>query len=153
MSHTTQQRMTPRSPTFSIAPTGVPMPISQRCDAIWQHKYYPLLVLTGLVGTFLRGCTYAVLKSTFCINSACHLWGQQPHGRSDSSRDSWLVSLVTVGEGYHNYHHMYPTDYRNGPRWYHFDLSKCLIRGLYSLRLAMSLRTGSHVEASLARTN
>lgn len=140
--------------------------------AIWQHQYYPLLVLTGLAGTFLIGflhngvmggvgCfllaglgrTFAVLNSTFCINSVCHLWGKQPHGTLDSSRDSWLVSLVTFGEGYHNYHHMYPTDFRNGPRWHHFDPSKWLILGLYSLGLATSLRKGSHVEASLARTN
>jgi stearoyl-CoA desaturase (delta-9 desaturase) len=140
--------------------------------AIWQHQRYPLLVLTGLAGTFLIGflhngvmggvgCfllagvgrTFAVLNSTFCINSVCHLWGTQPHGTSDSSRDSWLVSLVTFGEGYHNYHHMYPTDFRNGPRWYHFDPSKWLIFGLYSLGLATSLRTVSHVEASLARTS
>lgn len=115
--------------------------------AIWQHKYYPLLLLAGL------GRTFAVLNSTFFINSVCHLWGQQPHGTSDSSRDSWLVSLVTFGEGYHNYHHMHPTDYRNGPRWYHFDPSKWLIHGLYSLGLATSLRTGSYVEDSLVRTN
>jgi len=140
--------------------------------AIWQHKYYTLMVLAGLAGTFLIGflhngimggvgCfllagvgrTFAVLNSTFCINSVCHLWGQQPHGASDSSRDSWLVSLVTFGEGYHNYHHMYPTDYRNGPRWYHFDPSKWLILGLYLLGLATLLRTGSYIEPSLARTN
>lgn len=140
--------------------------------AIWQHKYYPLLLLAGLAGTFLIGflfnglmggigCfllagvgrTFAVLNSTFFINSVCHLWGQQPHGTSDSSRDSWLVSFVTFGEGYHNYHHMYPTDYRNGTCWYHFDPSKWLIHGLYSLGLATSLRTGSYVEDSLARTN
>ncbi|MEO5954689.1 MAG: fatty acid desaturase [Nitrospiraceae bacterium] len=139
--------------------------------AIWQHQHYPLLVLTGLAGTFLIGflhngimggvgCfllagvgrTFAVLNSTFCINSVCHLWGRQPHGTSDSSRDSWLVSLVTFGEGYHNYHHMYPTDYRNGHRWYHFDPSKWFILGLHSLGLATSLRTGSYVEDSLAQT-
>ncbi|MBK5281975.1 MAG: acyl-CoA desaturase [Nitrospiraceae bacterium] len=114
--------------------------------AIWQHKYYPLL-LAGL------GRTFAVLNSTFFINSVCHLWGQQPHGTSDSSRDNWLVSLVTFGEGYHNYHHMYPTDYRNGPRWHHFDPSKWLIHGLYSLGLATSLRTGSYVKDLLVRTN
>jgi len=137
--------------------------------AIWQQKYYLLLVLTGLGGTFLIGfihngvmggvgCfllagvgrTFAVLNSTFCINSVCHLWGQQPHGTSDSSRDSWLVSLVTFGEGYHNYHHMYPTDFRNGIRWYHFDPSKWLILGLYRLRLATSLRRGPHIELSPA---
>jgi stearoyl-CoA desaturase (delta-9 desaturase) len=110
----------------------------------------------GGVGCFLLvgvGSTFVVLNSTFFINSICHLWGRQPHGTSDSSRDSWLVSLVTFGEGYHNYHHMYPTDYRNGPRWYHFDPSKWLIHGLYLLGLATSLRTSSYIEDSLARTN
>jgi len=139
---------------------------------IWQHKYYPLLVLADLADTFSIGFlfnglmggvgrfllaglgrTFAVLNSTFCINSVCHLWGQQPHGTSDSSRDSWLVSLVTFGEGHHNYHHVYPTDYRNGPRWYHIDPSKWLILGLYSVGLATSLRTGWSVEDSLARTS
>jgi len=137
--------------------------------AIWQHQHYPLLVLSGLACTFVIGflhngirggvgCfllaglgrTFAVLNSTFCINSVCHLWGRQPYGRSDSSRDSWLVSLVTFGEGYHNYHHMYPTDFRNGHRWYHFDPSKWLILWLYLLGLATSLRTGSYTEG---RTN
>ena len=148
MSQTVQQRMTLRSPTFAITPTGEPIPMSQRRHTIWQHKYYPHLILAGV------GRTFAVLNSTFCINSVCHLlWGQQPHGTSDSSRDSWLVSLVTFGEGYHNYHHMYPTDDRSSPRWYHFDSSKWLMLGLYSLGLATSLRTGSYVEDSLARTN
>ena len=128
---------------------------------MWQHRYYVPIVLSGLLLTFLvgflyngwvggMGCfllagvgrTFAVLNSTFCINSVCHLWGSQPHGKSDSSRDSWWVSLVTFGEGYHNYHHAYPTDYRNGPRWYNFDPSKWLIFGLFRLGLATSLRTG-----------
>lgn len=140
--------------------------------AVWQYKYCPLLVLTGLADTFLIGflynvvlggvgCfllagvgrTFAVLNSMFCINSVCHLWRQQLHGSSDSSRDSWLVSLVTFGEGYHNYLPMYQTDYRNGPRWYHFDPSKWLILWLYSVGLSTSLRTGTYVEDSLARTN
>ena len=45
------------------------------------------------------GRTFAVLNSTFFINSICHLWGRQPHGTSDSSRDSWLVSLVKFARG------------------------------------------------------
>ncbi len=87
---------------------------------IWQHRHYVPIVLSGLALTFLvgflsngwvggMGCfllagvgrTFAVLNSTFCINSICHLWGNQPHGQSDSSRDSWWVSLLTFGEGYH----------------------------------------------------
>ena len=96
---------------------------------MWQHRYYVPIVLSGLALPFLVGflyggwvsgfgCfmlagvgrTFAVLNSTFCINSVCHLWGSQPHGQADSSRDSWFVSLLTFGEGYHNYHHTYQSD-------------------------------------------
>ncbi len=127
---------------------------------LWQDRYYVPIVLSGLAVTFVVGFLhggwiggvgcfllagvgriFAVLNSTFCINSVCHLWGGQPHGQSDSSRDSWVVSLVTFGEGYHNYHHRYQTDYRNGPRWYNFDPSKWLIYTLSLLGLASSLRT------------
>ncbi len=132
-----------------------------RQDAVvmWQHRYYLPIVLSGLalpflvgflsngwvggIGCFLLagvGRTFFVLNSTFCINSICHLWGRQPHGESDSSRDSWWVSLLTFGEGYHNYHHTYQSDYRNGPRWYNFDPSKWLIYGLSVAGLATALR-------------
>jgi len=126
---------------------------------VWQNRYYIPIVLSGLalpfvvgfvydgwiegLGCFLLagvGRTFFVLNSTFCINSICHLWGVQPHGDSDSSRDSWWVSLITFGEGYHNYHHMYQSDYRNGPKWYNFDPSKWLIYGLSRVGLASSLR-------------
>lgn len=126
---------------------------------LWQEKYYLPIVLSGLLlpfvvgflyngwvgglGCFLLagvGRTFLVLNSTFCINSVCHLWGDQPHGDSNSSRDSWVVSLITFGEGYHNYHHMYQSDYRNGPMWYNFDPSKWLIYGLSKMGLVSSLR-------------
>jgi stearoyl-CoA desaturase (delta-9 desaturase) len=133
---------------------------------MWQHRNYVLIVLSGLALPFIvgflyggwlsgLGCfmlagigrTFAVLNSTFCINSVCHIWGKQPHGQGDSSRDSWLVSLLTFGEGYHNYHHTYPTDYRNGPRWYNFDPSKWLIYSLSLVGLASSLRTANAAES------
>lgn len=126
---------------------------------MWQDRYYIPIVLSGLAFPFLVGLLYngwidgmgcfllggigrmcAVFNSTFCINSICHLWGDQPHSRSDSSRDSWWISLLTFGEGYHNYHHAYPSDYRNGPRWFNFDPSKWLIFTLSQLGLATALR-------------
>ena len=129
---------------------------------MWQHKYYIPIVVSGLILPFVVGVLYGgwisglgcfllagvgraffVLNSTFCINSICHLWGAQPHGTSDSSRDSWWVSLITFGEGYHNYHHMYQSDYRNGPLWYNFDPSKWLIYTLSLLGMASSLRRAS----------
>ena len=125
---------------------------------LWQHRYYVPIVLSGLalpfvvgflyngwiggLGCFLLagvGRTFCVLNSTFCINSICHIWGTQPHTTADSSRDSWVVSLLTFGEGYHNYHHAHQRDFRNGPRWYNFDPSKWLIYGLSLAGLAWDL--------------
>lgn len=136
--------------------------LRQDSIVMWQHQHYWLIVLSGLALTFVVGFLYngwigglgcfllagvgrafAVLNSTFCINSVCHLWGRQPHGQADSSRDSWLVSVLTFGEGYHNYHHTHQNDYRNGPRWYNFDPSKWLIFTLFKLGLASSLRTAT----------
>ncbi len=129
---------------------------------MWQHRNYPLIMISGLALPFVVGLvhggwvggltcfmlagmgrTFLVLNSTFCINSICHLWGTQPHGTGDSSRDSWWVSLLTFGEGYHNYHHTYLSDYRNGPKWYNFDPSKWLIFTMSKLGLAYNLQRSS----------
>jgi len=126
---------------------------------MWQHRYYSLIVLTGLalpfglgfwdggviggLGCFLLGGMFRlfmVLNSTFTINSLCHMFGSQPHGTGDSSRDSWLISLISFGEGYHNYHHTYARDFRNGPKWYNFDPSKWIIYTLSLFGLATNLR-------------
>lgn len=125
---------------------------------MWQYRYYVPIVLSGLVLPFLIGfisgglkggigCfmlagvgrVFLVLNSTFCINSICHIWGDQPYGKKNTSRDSFWVSLITFGEGYHNYHHAFPTDYRNGALRYNFDPSKWLIFGLSKIGLAGDL--------------
>jgi stearoyl-CoA desaturase (Delta-9 desaturase) len=61
---------------------------------------------------------------TFFINSIGHRFGRQPYSDRDSSRDSFALALITMGEGYHNFHHTFPGDYRNGVRWYHWDPTK-----------------------------
>ena len=125
---------------------------------MWQHRYYSPIVISGLVLPFLIGFIhgglrggvgcfllagigriFVVLNSTFCINSLCHLWGDQPNGEDNGSRDSIWVSLITFGEGYHNYHHAYPRDFRNGAKLYNFDSSKWLIFGLSKIGLAHHL--------------
>ncbi|WP_455377335.1 acyl-CoA desaturase [Petrachloros mirabilis] len=126
---------------------------------MWQHRHYWFIVLSGVllpcllglwhggwpgtVSAFLMGGLFRmfmVLNSTFTINSLCHMIGTQPHGTQDSSRDSWLISFISFGEGYHNYHHTYARDYRNGPKWYNFDPSKWIIYILALLGLAKNLR-------------
>jgi len=93
-----------------------------------------------------------VLHSTFFVNSFAHTFGSQPYIRGQSARDNWLGALLTNGEGYHNFHHRFPTDYRNGVRFYHWDPSKWCIYLLSKLGLAWDLRrTPDHRIAEAAR--
>lgn len=123
----------------------------------FQHRFYlPIAILTGFFlpmgisslwgdpwgGFFLAGMARVVVNHhlTFSINSFCHWIGRQPYSEKDSSRDSWLLSFFTYGEGYHNFHHSFPTDYRNGIRAWHWDPSKWLIKVLAWLGQTKSLR-------------
>ena len=124
---------------------------------MWQHRYssamgivfglgLPTLIgaafgrpLGGLLwGGFLR--IAVIHHTTFFVNSIAHLWGSRPYSDENSARDNWLLAFATNGEGYHNFHHRFPSDYRNGIRWYHWDPTKWLIRALAGMRLARGLR-------------
>ncbi len=50
------------------------------------------------------------------------------------------MAYFTFGEGYHNFHHFFQTDFRNGIRWYDFDPTKWLIKTLAHLKLASDLK-------------
>jgi len=65
--------------------------------------------------------------TTFFINSLAHIWGKQPYTDTNSARDNGFIALLTYGEGYHNFHHLFQNDYRNGARWWQFDPTKWLI--------------------------
>lgn len=80
-----------------------------------------------------------VYHSTWCINSVCHTFGNRTYDKNATARDHWLVALLTFGEGYHNFHHRFPSDYRNGVRWYHWDPSKWMIAVFEKLGMARDL--------------
>lgn len=92
----------------------------------WQHRFaIPIgvafgLMLPGLIGwlfgdpwggLLLGGLLRLVVTYhlTFSINSLVHKFGKQPYSERSSARDSALAALLTMGEGYHNYHHTFPT--------------------------------------------
>ncbi len=81
-----------------------------------------------------------VHHTTFLINSWAHIFGTQPYSDQNTARDCVWLAFLTHGEGYHNYHHAFETDYRNGPRWYNFDPGKWLIWVLSKLGLARDMR-------------
>jgi stearoyl-CoA desaturase (delta-9 desaturase) len=92
-----------------------------------------------------------VQHSTFCINSICHTWGSPTYDAHSTSRDHWAVALLTFGEGYHNFHHRFPGDYRNGIRWFHWDPSKWVIASLRWVGLTKDLKRASYFRILHAR--
>jgi len=98
---------------------------------------------TGALGGFLIAGVlrvFVVQQCTFFINSLCHTIGSQPYSTRCSARDSFVMSLFTFGEGYHNYHHEFQHDYRNGVKPWNFDPTKWMIWVLAKLGLATDLR-------------
>ena len=65
--------------------------------------------------------TTALFHGTASINSFTHLWGSRRFATKDDSRNSFLLSLVTLGEGWHNNHHRYQGATRNGFYWWEID--------------------------------
>lgn len=122
-----------------------------------QHKYYGFWVIatnvvvlamigwiTGdMLGTFLvAGLLRLVLTHhfTFFINSLCHMFGTRPYTDENTARDNGLLAIVTWGEGYHNYHHYFQYDYRNGVKWWQYDPTKWIIGLLAKVGLASNLK-------------
>ena len=81
-----------------------------------------------------------VHHATFFINSLCHYMGQRTYDFKSTARDSWFVSWFTFGEGYHNYHHKFQWDYRNGVKWFAYDPSKWIINILAFFGITYDLR-------------
>ncbi|CAE7780577.1 OLE1 [Symbiodinium sp. KB8] len=82
-----------------------------------------------------------VHHSTFCVNSLAHWAGDQGFSDAHTARDSVITALVTLGEGYHNFHHEFPSDYRNAILWWQYDPTKWLIAALSFFGLTYNLKT------------
>ncbi|HET9329522.1 MAG TPA: fatty acid desaturase [Steroidobacteraceae bacterium] len=123
----------------------------------FQHRYYVPLAIAANVGLpvaaglvfgdvwgmlILAGVLRLVWSHhvTFFINSLAHMWGSRPYTEDNSARDNPLIAVVTYGEGYHNFHHIFAHDYRNGVRWWQWDPTKWLIAGLERVGLARRLK-------------
>lgn len=134
-----------------------------------QHKYWGLwawgagilfpLFVGLLYGNFwgafflaVAGRLVFISQSVFLINSACHYFGKPTYDPTSSAKDSWICALVTHGEGYHSFHHRFPSDYRNGIQWYHWDPTKWFIRFLSWFGCTWDLKTVPLSSIEAART-
>lgn len=137
----------------------------------WQEKYWVYLgILFGfglptLIGAlfgdpwggFIFGGLLRMVVAhhfTFCVNSLAHMIGAQPYTTDNTARDSWITAIFTFGEGYHNFHHWKPGDYRNGTRLYHWDPPKWFICAMSWCRQTWDLRRTptEMIEAAKRRT-
>ncbi|GAA5942829.1 stearoyl-CoA 9-desaturase [Sporobolomyces koalae] len=125
----------------------------------WQHRWYVYLIVgMGFVfptlvaglgwgdwrgGFFFAGAARLLFvhHSTFCVNSLAHWLGETPFDDKHTPRNHWLTALVTIGEGYHNFHHEFPSDYRNAIHLTGYDPTKWFIFIAYKLGLASQLKT------------
>jgi stearoyl-CoA desaturase (Delta-9 desaturase) len=136
--------------------------------AMFQHRYYlPLVLITNFGFAFLAGWLVddvwgvfwlagmlrLVLSHhvTWFINSLAHLWGSRPYTDANTARDNGALAFITYGEGYHNFHHLYASDYRNGVRWFQYDPTKWMIFGLSLVGLTSNLRRMPDVTIQQAR--
>ena len=109
------------------------------------------MLVCGLLGWWLNDMLGALVLAwgtrllishhlTWFVNSLAHTWGERTYCKELSAVDNYILAFLTVGEGYHNYHHAFAADYRNGVRWYHFDPTKWTVWTLSKLGLASDLR-------------
>ncbi|MBD1566978.1 acyl-CoA desaturase [Vibrio sp. S12_S33] len=135
---------------------------------MWQHKYYvPLaiimnfgvpialgLIYNDMIGMILVvGALRLVLNhhTTFFINSLAHIWGTQPYTDKNTAKDNGILAFFTFGEGYHNYHHIFENDYRNGIYWWQYDPTKWLIKVCAWFGLARKLRVSPQFKVEKAK--
>lgn len=125
----------------------------------FQHAHYlPMMLLMAFIvptlvcglawgdyygGYFIAGVARLVFvhHSTFAVNSLAHYAGEATYTDGHTARNSIITALVTLGEGYHNFHHEFPSDYRNGVEWWQYDPTKVLIYSLSLLGMAYDLQT------------
>jgi len=135
---------------------------------LWQHKYYlPIAMTFGIIlpvllgslwgdmrGAFFYACAMRITfvhHATFFVNSLAHYLGDKTYSDLHTAFDSFITAVLTLGEGYHNYHHEFPSDYRNGIKFYHYDPTKWLISGLSYLGLTYNLKMISNGEIEKAK--
>ncbi|EIW71223.1 stearoyl-CoA desaturase (delta-9 desaturase) [Tremella mesenterica] len=124
----------------------------------WQHKFYiPLIFFMGMIlptmvaglgwGDWWGGFVFAgaarlcfVHHSTFCVNSLAHWLGEKPFDNKHTPCDHFITALCTIGEGYHNFHHQFPMDFRNAIKWFQYDPTKWFIWTMSKLGLATHLK-------------
>lgn len=103
--------------------------------AVWWFGGWSMLV----IGFFLS--TVLLYHGTFTINSLAHVIGKRRYVTTDTSKNSFILALITLGEGWHNNHHYYQSTANQGFFWWEIDISYYVLRALSWVGLTYDLRT------------
>jgi stearoyl-CoA desaturase (delta-9 desaturase) len=133
-------------------------------ELVWLDKHYLVVPVALGVAMFLLGVlleytspelgttgwqmlvwgfvisTVVCWHGTYTINSLSHVFGRQRYRTGDTSRNNWLLALVTLGEGWHNNHHYYPNSTRQGFYWYEIDITYYILKVLSWLGIIWDLK-------------
>lgn len=106
------------------------------------YHYFPSLGTNGFQmlawGFFLS--TVFLYHGTFTINSLAHVIGNRRFKTTDDSKNSFMLALITLGEGWHNNHHRYPGSERQGFYWWEIDITHYTLTALSWLGLVWDLK-------------
>jgi len=120
-------------------------------ELVWLNEHHTVPPLTLAVGLFIFGgyekffwgfvvSTVLLWHGTFTINSLAHVFGSRRYATEDTSKNNFWLSLVTLGEGWHNNHHTYKSAAHNGFFWYEFDPTYYTIKMLSFVGIVSNLK-------------
>jgi stearoyl-CoA desaturase (delta-9 desaturase) len=129
----------------------------------WLNDWHPVpgivlavtLYLAGGWGAFVWGFVVSTVfnwHATFTINSLTHMFGRRVYQTKDDSRNSLILAILTLGEGWHNNHHYYQSSTRQGFHWWQIDITYYLLRAFAAVGFIWDLREPpAHVVAGQLR--
>ncbi len=135
------------------------------------NKYYYAWVVLGLfiptvlgvmfLGSWMGGLKgflwggllrmFLVHHSSWTIGSIAHLYGRSPFKSQDKSKNNIWIALPTLGEGWHNNHHAFPSSAFHGLRWWQIDITGWVIHLLNQVGLVWDVKrpSPSSIEAKI----
>ncbi len=128
--------------------TVIPLALAILLAGVGQllHAFYPALGVTAgqmLVWGFFISTTL-LFHATSSINSVAHVLGKRRYETKDDSRNSFLLALITLGEGWHNNHHRYMSSTRQGFYWWEIDISYYVLKAMSWTGVIWDLRPVPH---------
>ncbi|ONI13541.1 hypothetical protein PRUPE_4G228800 [Prunus persica] len=97
--------------------------------------------------------TVLLFDATLIINSVGHMWGKKPWNTGDMSTNNWWMSIITLGEGWHNNHHAFEYSARHGLEWWQIDITWYVIRFLQAIGLATDVKVPTEIQKQRKASN